>query len=99
MDLLRCRALVEADEPMEEVVVCGIVIGSSLAVREIVIEGRAREFLSEEIDLILEKQVLRRTGLYAQGDRERHGRTIDILTNHHELLIESKRVRASWMRF
>ncbi len=35
--LLGCSALVEADEPMEEVVACGVVIGSSLVVGEVVL--------------------------------------------------------------
>jgi len=33
--LLRRHALVEADEPMEEVVTCGVVIGTSLVVGEV----------------------------------------------------------------
>ena len=37
--LLRRRALVEADEPMEEVVACSVIIGSSLIVREVVLKG------------------------------------------------------------
>jgi hypothetical protein len=43
--LFRHRALIEGDEPMDEVVACGVVIGSSLIVREMVLKGRTREFL------------------------------------------------------
>jgi hypothetical protein len=43
--LFRHRALVEGDEPVDEVVACGVVIGSSLIVREMVLKGRTREFL------------------------------------------------------
>ena len=52
--LLGCGALVEADEPMEKVVACGVVIGTSLIVGEIILKGRTREFLGEEINLIQE---------------------------------------------
>jgi hypothetical protein len=55
--LLRRRALVKADEPMEEVVVCGAVIGTSLIVGEVVLKGRTREFLGEEIDLVQEQDL------------------------------------------
>ena len=38
--LLGCGALLEADEPMEEVVAqCDVVIGSSLIVREVILKG------------------------------------------------------------
>jgi len=36
--LLSCHALVETDKPMEEVVACGIIIGSSLIVREVILK-------------------------------------------------------------
>jgi hypothetical protein len=68
--LLGCGALVEADEPMEEVVACGVVVGSSLIVGEIVLKRRTREFLGEEIDLVQE-QDLRGRFQYAKGRREK----------------------------
>jgi len=37
--LLGRRALIEADEPVQEVVACGIVASPSLIVREIIFEG------------------------------------------------------------
>ena len=38
--LLGCGPLVEANEPMEEVVAkCDVVIGSSLIVREVILKG------------------------------------------------------------
>jgi len=51
---LGCGTLVEAGEPMKEVVACGVVIGSSLIVGEVVLKRRTREFLGEEIDLVQE---------------------------------------------
>jgi len=45
--LLGCGALVEADEPMEEVVACGVVVGSPLVVGEVVLKWQTREFLSK----------------------------------------------------
>jgi hypothetical protein len=95
--LLRRRALVKAD-PMEEVVVCGAVIGTSLIVGEVVLKGRTRKFLSEEIDLVQE-QDLRCTSVRERRQKKKDGHTIDDLTNHRELHIESKRVRASCIRF
>jgi hypothetical protein len=96
--LLGCGALVEADEPMEEVVACGVVVGSSLIVGEIVLKRRMREFLGEEIDLVQE-QDLRGWFQYAKGRRERDECIIEVLTNYPELHIESKKVRASCIRF
>ena len=52
---LRHRTLVEADEPMEEVVACGVVIGTSLVAREVVLKRRTRESLGEEINLVQEQ--------------------------------------------
>ena len=43
--LFRHCAVVEGDELMEEVVACGVVIESSLIVREVVLKGRTRGFL------------------------------------------------------
>ena len=68
--LLRRRALVEADEPMEEVVACGVVIGTSLIVGEVVLKRRTRELLGEEINLIQE-QDLRGGFQYRKGRRGR----------------------------
>ena len=96
--LLSCHALVEADKPMEEVVACGVKIGPSLIVREVVLKGRAQEFLGEEIDLVQE-QDLRSGFQYVKERKERDERTIEVLRNHRELHIESKRVRAPCIRF
>jgi hypothetical protein len=96
--LLRRRALVEAAKPMEEVVACGIAIGTFLIVWEVIRKGRTREFLGEEIDLVQE-QDLRGGFQDAKGRREGEERTIGVLTNHRELHIKSKRVRASCIRF
>jgi hypothetical protein len=96
--LLRCCALVEADKPMEEVVTCGVVIGSSLIVGEVVLKRRTRELLGEEIDLVRE-QNLKDGFQYAKGRKERDEPTIDVLMNHRELHIKSKRVSASCIRF
>ena len=60
------RALVEADEPMEEVVACRVVIETSLVVMEVVLKRRTRESLGEEINLVQE-QNLRGGFQYAKG--------------------------------
>jgi len=56
---------------MEEVVTCGVVIGSSLIVGEVVLKRQTREFLGEEIDLVQE-QNLRDGFQYAKGTRRTH---------------------------
>jgi hypothetical protein len=53
--LLYRRALVEADEPMEEVITCSVVIGSSLVIGEVVLKGRVGLLLSEQVDLVQKK--------------------------------------------
>jgi hypothetical protein len=50
--LLHHCPLVEADKPMEEVVTCSVIIGSSLIVGEMVLKQRTRELLGEEIGLV-----------------------------------------------
>jgi hypothetical protein len=67
--LLRGRALVEAEKPMEEIVACGVVVGSSLIVGEIVLKRRTRELLGEKIDLVQE-QDLRGARQYGKGKKE-----------------------------
>jgi hypothetical protein len=67
--LLRRRALVEADEPMEEVIAGGVVIGSSLVIGEVVLKGRAGKLLGEQIDLVQE-QNLKGLCQYGKGSRE-----------------------------
>jgi len=52
--LLGRHTLVEADEPVEEVVTCGVVVGPSLVVWEVVFEWRARQFLSKEVGIVQE---------------------------------------------
>ena len=95
--LLGCGALVEADEPMEKVVAYDVIIGTSLIVREVILKGRTGELLGEEIDLIQEQDP--RGGLqYAKGQKERDKRTINVLMNHRDLHITSKRVSASCIR-
>jgi hypothetical protein len=99
--LLRRRALVEADELMEEVVACGVVIGTSLVVGEVVLKRRTRELLGEDNNLIQEED-LRGGFQYGKERKERKEndeRTIEVLTNHRGLHVESKRIRASCIRF
>jgi len=50
--LLRGRALIERDEAVEEVITRGLVVIPSLIIGEVVTKRRARELLSEEIDLV-----------------------------------------------
>jgi hypothetical protein len=57
INLLRRRALVQADEPMQQVVASGIVVVATLVVGEVVGQGRAREFLGEEIDFVEEEDL------------------------------------------
>jgi len=52
--LSRCT-LVEVDELTEEVVACGVIVGSSLIVGEVVLKGRTREFLGKQISLVQEQ--------------------------------------------
>jgi hypothetical protein len=47
-------ALVETDEPVEEVFACGVVVVSSLIVWKVVSEWRAGQFLGEEVDIVQE---------------------------------------------
>ena len=60
MRIIRIRllvaALVEADEsPVEKLVACSVVAGSSLVVQEVVLEPwRAEQFLGEGVDLVQE---------------------------------------------
>lgn len=63
IDLLRRRALVEADETVEEVVARGVVVAAALVVREVVLERRARQFLGEEIDFVEEQDLCGEEGL------------------------------------
>ena len=51
------RALVEADEPVEKVVACGVIACSSLVVREVFFEWRSRKFVGKEIDLVQEEDL------------------------------------------
>ena len=66
--LLRC-ALVEADESMKEVVACGVVIGTSQVVEDVVLKRQTRELLGEEINLIQEQN--QRGGCQAWERKER----------------------------
>ena len=85
--MLRRRALVKANEPIG---------GSRMRRRNWILPGSrgsssqgVKEFLSEEINLVQE-QDLRGAFQYAKGKRERDECTIEVLTNHRELHIESK---------
>jgi hypothetical protein len=51
----RAQALVEVDESMEEVVACGLVVGPSLIVGEVVLRERTWEFLGKQINLVQEQ--------------------------------------------
>jgi len=82
--LLHRRTLVGAVKPIEKVVTCGIVIGSSLIVGEVVPKRRTRKLSGEEIDLVQE-QNLGDGFWYAKGRKERDEPTIDVLMNHHAL--------------
>jgi hypothetical protein len=55
------------------------------------------EFLCEQVDLVQEQDLHGDKSLMVTQARER--RTIDVLTNHRELHIESKSVNASCIRF
>ena len=55
---------------MEEVVARGVIIGSSLMVREVILEGQTGELLGEEINFAQE-QDLRGGFQYAKGRKER----------------------------
>ena len=58
--LLRCRALVETDEPMQEIITRGVVVRPAREVGEVIRQRRNGKFLSEEVDLIEEKYLRRR---------------------------------------
>jgi hypothetical protein len=62
-----------------------------------VLEWRAGGALGKELNFV-QGQDIRSARQYVKGGREGDGRTIDILTNHGELHIESKRVRAFCIR-
>jgi hypothetical protein len=51
----RAQALLEVDESMEEVVACGLVVGPSLIVGEVVLRERTWEFLGKQINLVQEQ--------------------------------------------
>ncbi len=55
------------------------------------------EFLRKQIDLVEEKNLRKQSAAFSVD--EKYWRTIDVLTNHRELHIESKRVKASCIRF
>ena len=57
VDLLRCRALVERDEAVEEVVARGVVVVAAVVIGEVVSERRARELLREQVDLVKEQDL------------------------------------------
>ena len=55
VDLLCRRALVEADETVEEVVARGVVAVAADVVREVVAERGVRELRGEQVDLVEEE--------------------------------------------
>jgi len=97
INLLGRRALVERDEAVQQIIAGQVVVVAVLVVREVIAQRGARELLSEEIDFV-EEENLWGSVRYRWGVKEKV-RTIDVLTNHRELHIESKRVRASCIRF
>jgi hypothetical protein len=97
IDLFGSRTLVQADKPVEEVITGCVVVVASSVVREVVFEWRSWKLLRKEIDFVQEQDLIvfvRWRGAVRVGNL-----TIDVLTNHRELQIESKRVRASCIRF
>jgi predicted metal-dependent TIM-barrel fold hydrolase len=96
--LLRCRTLIEADKALEEILARGVVVSTTCVVREIIAQRGSRKLLREQINLVQEQDLM----VVCETFRPRQSdisRTIDVLTNHRELHIESNSVRASCIRF
>ena len=97
--LLRCRTLVEADKALEKILARGAVVSTTCVVREIVAQRGSGKFLGEQINLIKEQDLMTVCGEKYWPSQSDIALTIDVLTNHRELHIESNSVRASCMRF
>ena len=97
--LLRCRTLVEADKALQKILARGAVVSTTCVVREIVAQRGSGKFLGEQINLIKEQDLMTVCGVKCWPRQSDIALTIDVLTNHRELHIESNSVSASCMRF
>lgn len=85
---------------MQQVVTSSIIVVATGVIREVFTQRRPRELLSKQINLVQEEDLTDKCELrQMMASSERNEHTIEVLTNHRELHIESKRVRASCIRF
>lgn len=77
IDLLRRGTLVQAHEPMQEVITRGIIVVSACIIGEVFLERRAREFLGEEIDFV-EEQDLNGSGRLLRKSNRKWTREADL---------------------
>lgn len=82
---------------MQQVITSSIVVITTRIIWEIITQRGAREFFGKKINLVQEKNLSRVCKGEFEARQERL--TIEVLTNHLELHIESKSVRASCIRF
>lgn len=99
VDLLALCVLVEGDEAVEEVVAGSIVVVTTGVIREVVHHWRMWQLLGEQIDLVQEQYLSVDAFSKSAMQRRQVTLTIEVLTNHLELQIESKSVSASCIRF
>jgi len=58
IDLFRRGALVEGNKPLQKVVASGIVVITTVVIREVISQRRPREFLHEQVNLVQEQDLM-----------------------------------------